>query len=117
MEPLRGGKLTERIPEKIQKIWDSAPVKRTPAEWALRWVWDQREVSTALSGMSTVAQLIENIRIAEDAEAGALSESELQIITQVREAYSEMLEVLCTRCAYCMPCPNGRQHSIEFFPL
>ncbi len=114
MEPLRGGKLTERIPEKIQKIWDSAPVKRTPAEWALRWVWDQREVSTALSGMSTVAQLIENIRIAEDAEAGTLSESELQIITQVREAYSEMLEVLCTRCAYCMPCPNGVNIPLNF---
>ena len=79
MEPLRGGKLTDRIPEQIQKLWDSAPVKRTPAEWALRWVWNHREVSTALSGMSSMAQLIENIRIAEDAGAGTLSGAELQV--------------------------------------
>ena len=67
MEPLRGGKLTDKIPEEIQALWDSAETRRTPAEWALRWVWDHEEVSIALSGMSTMSQLMENISIAEDA--------------------------------------------------
>lgn len=114
MEPLRGGKLTDRIPERIQKLWDSAPVKRTPAEWALRWVWNHAEVSTALSGMSSKAQLIENIRIAADAKADTLSRGELQIIAEVCEAYRDMLQIGCTGCAYCVPCPSGVNIPLNF---
>ena len=114
MEPLRGGKLTDRIPEEIKKYWDSAPVKRTPAEWALRWVWNHPEVSTALSGMSSMAQLIENIRIAEDAKAGTLSGGELHLIAEVCEVYRNMLQIGCTSCAYCMPCPNGVNIPLNF---
>ena len=114
MEPLRGGKLTDRIPEEIRILWDSAPVKRTPAEWALRWVWNHAEVSTALSGMSSMAQLIENNRIAEDAKAGALSGTELELIAKVCEAYRNMLQIGCTSCAYCMPCPNGVNIPLNF---
>ncbi|MGA2937123.1 MAG: aldo/keto reductase [Syntrophobacteraceae bacterium] len=114
MEPLRGGKLTDRIPEQIQKLWDSAPVKRTPAEWALRWVWNHREVATALSGMSSMSQLIENIRIAEYAEAGTLSGAELQVVAEVCEAYRNMLQIGCTGCAYCVPCPNGVNIPLNF---
>jgi hypothetical protein len=114
MEPLRGGKLTDRIPTEIQKLWDLAPVKRTPAEWALRWVWNHREVSTALSGMSSMAQLVENIRIAEDAEAATLSGAELQIVAEVCEAYRNMLRIGCTGCAYCVPCPNGVNIPLNF---
>lgn len=114
MEPLRGGKLTDRIPEKVQSLWDSAPVKRTPPEWALRWVWNHPEVSTALSGMSSMAQLIENIRIAGDAKAGTLSGAELQLIAEVCEVYRSMLQIGCTGCAYCMPCPNGVNIPLNF---
>jgi predicted aldo/keto reductase-like oxidoreductase len=114
MEPLRGGKLVDRIPEEVQRLWDSASVKRTPAEWALRWIWNHLEVPTALSGMSSMAQLIENIRIAEDAEAGTLSESELQLIAKVCEAYRNMLQIGCTGCAYCMPCPSGVNIPLNF---
>ncbi len=114
MEPLRGGRLVDRIPEEVQKLWDSAPVKRTPAEWALRWVWNHSEVAAALSGMSSMAQLIENIRIAEGASADALSESELQLITRVRESYQSMLQIGCTGCAYCMPCPQGVNIPLNF---
>jgi predicted aldo/keto reductase-like oxidoreductase len=114
MEPLRGGRLVDRIPEEVQKLWDSAPVKRTPAEWALRWVWNHSEVAAALSGMSSMAQLIENIRIAEGASADALSESELHLITRVRESYQSMLQIGCTGCAYCMPCPQGVNIPLNF---
>jgi predicted aldo/keto reductase-like oxidoreductase len=107
MEPLRGGKLTDKIPEEIQALWESAETRRTPAEWALRWVWDHEEVSIALSGMSTMSQLMENIKIAEDAYTGSLSEKELKLIGKVRDSYRRMLKIDCTGCAYCMPCPSG----------
>jgi len=107
MEPLRGGKLTDQIPAEVQTIWESAEKKRTPAEWALRWVWNHPEVSTALSGVSTMGQIIENVRVANEGKPNSLSEKELSIITQVKEVYRKMLKIDCTGCAYCMPCETG----------
>jgi len=77
MEPLRGGRLTEKIPEEVQRVWDSAEERKTPAEWALRWVWNHPEVSTVLSGMSTLDQVRENIRIADQGKPLSLSEKDL----------------------------------------
>ena len=107
MEPLRGGKLTDPIPEEIQRIWDSAEVKRTPAEWGLRWVWNHPEVSVVLSGMSSMSQVIENIKLANDGNPNSLSTKELSIIDQVKETYKKMVKIDCTGCAYCMPCETG----------
>jgi predicted aldo/keto reductase-like oxidoreductase len=107
MEPLRGGRLAEQIPEKVQTIWDSAPVKRSAPEWAMRWVWNHPEVSTALSGMNTMAQLQENLRIAEGGRANSLSTKELGLIDQVTETYKKMFPIDCTACSYCLPCPQG----------
>jgi predicted aldo/keto reductase-like oxidoreductase len=107
MEPLRGGKLTDPMPDQIQAIWDSARVKRTPAEWGLRWVWNHPEVSTVLSGMSSMSQVIENIRVADDGHPNSLSREELAIIDQVKKTYKTMLKIDCTGCAYCMPCKTG----------
>jgi predicted aldo/keto reductase-like oxidoreductase len=107
MEPIRGGMLAEPVPDQVQAIWDTAPVKRTPAEWALRWVWNHDEVSTVLSGMSTMAQVVENIRIADDGWPKSLSASELSLIDRVRQTYGTMVKVGCTGCGYCMPCPSG----------
>ena len=107
MEPLRGGRLAEQIPEKVQNIWDSASGKRSPAEWALRWVWNQPEVSTALSGMNSMAQLEENLKIASEGHPNSLSSEELALIDQVTETYQKMLAIDCTACSYCLPCPQG----------
>ena len=106
MEPLRGGRLTDRIPAEVQHIWDSAPQKRTPAEWGLRWVWNNPDVSLVLSGMSNMEQLRENIHIAEKALPDSLSSEEKETIQKVAETYRRLLKVGCTGCAYCMPCPN-----------
>ena len=107
MEPLRGGKLAERIPEEVQTLWNSADQRRSPAAWGLRWVWNHPEVSTVLSGMNMMDQLKENIALADDGQPHSLSENELSIITQVKETYRKMAKIDCTGCAYCMPCEKG----------
>jgi uncharacterized protein len=106
MEPLRGGRLTDKVPAEVQEIWDSAPVKRSPAEWCLRWVWNQPEVSLLLSGMSAMDQLVENVQIAETAAPNSLMPEELETIGQVVETYRRLMKVPCTGCGYCIPCPN-----------
>jgi predicted aldo/keto reductase-like oxidoreductase len=107
MEPLRGGRLTDPIPGEVQALWDSAPEKRSAAEWALRWVWNHPHVSTALSGMNSMEQLQENIEIAGQAGPNSLSPADLDLIDRVTGTYKEMLKIDCTACAYCMPCPQG----------
>jgi len=107
MEPLRGGTLVNNIPKEIKKIWDSAPVRRTPADWALRWLWNNPDIQVVLSGMSSPEQVDENVRSAEDSLPGSLSPEELGIIQKVKDKYHELLRVRCTGCRYCMPCPAG----------
>ena len=107
MEPVRGGMLAGQVPPEVQSLWDSARVKRSPAEWALRWVWNHEEVSMALSGMTSMEQVKENIRTADEGSAGSLGADELSLINDVREAYRKMFKIGCTGCAYCMPCEQG----------
>lgn len=107
MEPIRGGNLAGHVPDEVKKIWDAAPVRRTPAEWALRWVWNHPEVTVVLSGMNDEAHIEENLRIADEALPDSLSVEELEIIARVRTDYQRLMKVGCTGCGYCMPCPEG----------
>lgn len=107
MEPLKGGRLAGRAPASVRAVWDAAPVPRTPVEWALRYVWDDPQVSLLLSGMSDMEQVIDNVRIAEGAEAGSLTAEELELVERAREAYRALTVVDCTGCRYCLPCPQG----------
>jgi hypothetical protein len=107
MEPLRGGNLAGRVPASVQKIWDEAPVKRSPAEWGLRWVWDHPGVTVVLSGMNDEAHIDENIRVAGAAQPGSLAPAERDLIDRVRDEYRRLMKVGCTGCGYCMPCPFG----------
>lgn len=105
MEPLLGGKLA-RPQNDIQAIWDTAAVKRSPADWALQWLWSQPEVSVVLSGMSTMQQVDENLASANQSQPGLLTAADLAIVDQVREAYRKLCLVACTNCQYCQPCPT-----------
>lgn len=107
MEPLRGGSLTLKIPPSVQAIFDRADPKRSPAEWAFRWVWNHPEVTVVLSGMNDERHIDENLRIAGDAHPDSLTEKEREIVREVAGKYQDLMKVACTGCRYCMPCPAG----------
>lgn len=107
MEPLLGGNLTSPVPPEIEEIWNEAEEKRTPAEWALRWVWNHPEVTVVLSGMNEEAHIEENLKIADEAYPNSLSEAEFQLIDKAQKKYRELMKISCTGCKYCMPCPSG----------
>ena len=106
MEPIRGGQLAKpRGP--VAEVWERATRKRSPAAWALLWVWNQPEVSVVLSGMSTMEQVVENVTLADSARSGILSPEELVVVDRAREAYKGLAPIPCTNCKYCMPCSSG----------
>ena len=108
MEPLRGGKLAKNPPPApVARLWAQAPIQRTPADWALQWVWNQPEVAVALSGMSAMEHVVENLESADRSAPGSLTEAELAVFDLVREKYKELCPIPCTDCRYCLPCPNG----------
>jgi predicted aldo/keto reductase-like oxidoreductase len=106
MEPLLGG-LLAKPPEPIRGLWGTASQERTPPDWGLQWLWSQPEVSVVLSGMSTMRQVEENVASADRSRIGLLSEDELVLVDRVREGFAKLRSIPCTRCEYCMPCPNG----------
>ncbi len=107
MEPLRGGNLADPVPKEVMDIWKEADVKRSPVEWALRWVWNHPEVTVVLSGMSEPEHVDENLKISQKGLPGSLTAKELHIVERVAEKYNELMKISCTGCRYCMPCPEG----------
>jgi predicted aldo/keto reductase-like oxidoreductase len=107
MEPLRGGNLAGKVPAEVQRIWDEAAVKRSPAEWGLRWVWNHPEVTVVLSGMGEEAHIAENLKVADTAFPGSLGPEEVARVDRVKAVYRKLMKVGCTGCQYCMPCPAG----------
>jgi predicted aldo/keto reductase-like oxidoreductase len=107
MEPLRGGSLTRSAPKPVADLWATASTQRSQADWALQWVWNQPEVSLALSGMSEMKHVEENLVSAANSAVGSLSADELDLVDRVRDAYRSLSPIPCTDCKYCMPCPSG----------
>ena len=107
MEPLKGGVLADYVPPEVQKIWDDSPLKRTPAEWAFRYLWDISKISVVLSGMNTLEQLQENLQTAENGLPHSLTSLERNLMEEVKEVYQGKISVECSKCGYCMPCPSG----------
>ena len=106
MEGLLGGRLS-KAPENVQALYDAFPVKRSPVEWAFRWLCDHPEVSVVLSGCNEPEQIAENLRIFDTVEPGIMDTAERKLIEDVRAAYLSRTRIGCTGCRYCMPCPNG----------
>ena len=106
MEGPLGGRLS-KAPSNVQALYDAFPVKRSPVEWAFRWLCNHPEVSVVLSGCNEESQIDDNLRIFDTVESGIMSEEELKLMDNVREAYISRTKIGCTGCRYCMPCPNG----------
>ncbi len=112
MEPVRGGKLAipeDKIGERpeIKKALDNSTVKRSMPDWALQFVWNHPEVAVVLSGMSSMQQVVENVKSAQASGIGILTADELKTIADLRKAYESYIIVPCTNCKYCVPCPQG----------
>ncbi len=103
MEPLLGGRLVNP-PEPVQEIWDTAPTVQTPVERAMRWLWDQPEVSVVLSGMSTMEHVVENVANAGRYSVGNMTTEDQTLIAKARAKYEELCPIPCTKCEYCLPC-------------
>ncbi|MCL1804668.1 MAG: aldo/keto reductase [Clostridiales bacterium] len=106
MEPLLGGKLAAGLPKKAARLFRDADSGRSPAAWALRWLWDQPEVTVVLSGMNAAPQLEDNLLAAGSAAPGVVTEAEAAVYAAVKSVYQETDKLPCTGCNYCMPCPN-----------
>ncbi len=107
MEPLRGGKLVNLLPEKAKDEIANYSKNFTPAELGLRWLWNQPEVTCVLSGMNSIEMVHENCRIAGEARVNSFSLEDFNLIDRVKAIISETELVGCTGCRYCMPCPRG----------
>ena len=105
MEPLRGGRLVQNIPEDIKNLWNQAETRRTPVEWALQYLWNRDDVDCVFSGMTSLDQVRQNIEIA--SRIDRISENDQELIREVARTYRTRLGNMCTRCGYCMPCPHG----------
>ncbi len=108
MEPLRGGMLAKtELPKAVEDIWDKSDVKRTPAEWALKYLFNLKEVDLVLSGMGKMSEVIENMKVASETHYNSLTDKEVSLIREVKDFYNEKTLVNCTNCQYCLPCPVG----------
>ncbi len=101
MGPVAGGRLV--TPGGLVVDNEGALEVKTP-ELALRYVWNNPGVSTALSGMNTLQQVVDNLAAAGRVEK--LDESENQAIRALFERNQRLADLYCTGCAYCMHCPN-----------
>jgi predicted aldo/keto reductase-like oxidoreductase len=113
MEPLFGGTLANPPPP-VRRVWDTAGPQVAPVDLALRWVWNQPEVSLVLSGMSTLDQVRQNVASTGRSGVGRLTPMESELLTRVRDEYQRLSPIPCTNCGYCLPCPSGVNIPLNF---
>jgi predicted aldo/keto reductase-like oxidoreductase len=107
MEPLKGGRLANNLPPAMKNVFDSRPEGWSPAEWALRYVLNEPGTNILLSGMNSAEQLAENLRVCDEARAGALTADQLAVFDRAKTALNSMIKADCTACRYCQPCKQG----------
>ena len=106
MEPLRGGRLVNQLPDKAKKLFADYEKKKTPAEWSFSWLWNQKEILCVLSGMNSLEMVKDNTEYADRAEIDSFTKEDKELLQEVVKAINEKMKVPCTGCRYCMPCPR-----------
>ena len=107
MEPLRGGRLANRLPDDAKRIFDEYKKKYTPAQWSFKWLWNQPEVTVVLSGMNSVDMVLDNIHTASNSKIGDLDKQDEEMLKSVVDAINSKIKIGCTGCGYCVPCPKS----------
>ena len=103
MEPVRGGKLANLSEDATAKLKEKRP-DESVAAWAFRFLQDINGVKMILSGMSNMAQLLDNIKTFESERP--LTADEKTLILDIAEGLKN--SVPCTACRYCVEgCPQG----------
>jgi len=105
MEPLLGGTLATKLPQKAVDLFAKANSDLTPADWGLWWLWNQNEATVVLSGMENTQIMESNVRSAE--KFRSLTSDELAVYNDVINVFRESYKINCTGCNYCLPCPKG----------
>lgn len=104
MEPVKGGSLSA-LPEDVVAEFTRLHPLATQASWAMHWLGGFSNAKVILSGMSTMAQLEDNVKTFTNFYP--LGEEERQAIIKVRDKIRRRVRNGCTGCRYCMPCPAG----------
>lgn len=107
MEPLRGGRLVNLLPESAKELFRKDEKQRTPAELALKWLYNQPEVTCVLSGMNSMEMVEQNVKTAAESSVGCMTQDDFALVEQVKREIAKNVKVGCTGCGYCMPCPKG----------
>ena len=107
MEPLKGGLLAGELPLEVSALFDEVDSSKSSVDWALSWVFNQKEITCVLSGMGSLDQMKENMAIAERVEIDSLSDDELDVLDKAQGIFNSMMKINCTGCGYCLPCPKG----------
>lgn len=107
MEPLKGGLLAGELPQEVSALFNEVDSSKSSVDWALSWVFNQKELTCVLSGMGSLDQMKENMSIAERVEIGSLSDEEIDVLDKAQGIFNSMMKINCTGCGYCLPCPRG----------
>ena len=107
MKPVRTG-LLANLPDVMRRALASTGVNKPDAEWALDYLWDTPEVSVAVSGMGSMADVEANLKYAAKAAPNMLSPAEREALGAAIKAYRSVEgHIDCTGCYQCIPCPHN----------